>query len=306
MRHAGPTGVSGRCSVVPGSASWSPVEVVEGGMDETALSAHAVRARTTYSAAADHYDLPALSFWDRFGQESVARVPVREGQRVVDLCCGSGASALVAARAVGPTGHVTGIDVAEGLLSLAREKAAAEGLGQITFVHGDATDTGLPGALADAVVCVFGVFFAPDPPAFVAEMWRLVAPGGALAITTWGPRLFEPGNSMFWDTVNQLEPALFKAFSPWDSLTSDEQLGALFAAAGAARPEIEVVPGRHSLDAPGDFWQVVMGSGYRATVDSLDQAKRAELQRVLVARLEADDVRSIVVDVLYAVARKPR
>jgi len=66
------------------------------------------------------------------------------------------------------------------------------------------------------------------------------------------------------------------------------------------------VQGRHSLDAPADFWHVVMGSGYRATVESLDPGRRAELQRTLVARLEAEDVRSIVVDVLYAVARRPR
>src|SRR5690349_1979412 len=44
----------------------------------------------------------------------------------------------------------------------------------------------------DAVVCVFGVFFAPDMTAFAAGMWRLVRPGGMLAITTWGPGLFEP------------------------------------------------------------------------------------------------------------------
>ena len=165
-------------------------------MDDVALSAHAQRARSTYSAAADHYDLPALSFWERFGEQTVVRVPVTRGHRVVDLCCGSGSSALASARATGPEGRVLGIDVSEGLLSLAREKASRDGLDNVEFLHRDATDTRLPDASAVVVVRVFGVFFAPDLARFVAEMWRLVAPGGALAIATWGPGLFEPGNSV--------------------------------------------------------------------------------------------------------------
>lgn len=80
-----------------------------------------------------------------------------------------------------------GIDVADGLLALAREKAAREGLENVEFVHRDATATGLVSEGANVVVCVFGVFFAPDMAAFVAEMWRLVTPGGRLAVTTWGP-----------------------------------------------------------------------------------------------------------------------
>jgi SAM-dependent methyltransferase len=44
--------------------------------------------------------------------------------------------------------------------------------------------------------------------AFAAEMWRLVRPGGHLAITTWGPDLFEPANGIFWESVRAVEPAL--------------------------------------------------------------------------------------------------
>ena len=68
----------------------------------------------------------------------------------------------------------------------------------------DATCTGLPDGAFDAVVCVFGVFFAPDMAAFVQEMWRLVRPGGVLAITTWGPGLFEPASSHSWRCVGEV------------------------------------------------------------------------------------------------------
>jgi hypothetical protein len=67
-------------------------------------SEHARRAARAYGAAADHYDLAALSFWDRFGAATVAGLPLAAGHTVLDLCCGAGASAIPAARLVGPEG----------------------------------------------------------------------------------------------------------------------------------------------------------------------------------------------------------
>ncbi len=147
---------------------------------------HSARAARTYTAAADHYLRPALGFWDQWGAATVARLPLLSGDAVLDVCCGAGASALPAARVVGPAGNVLGLDLAQPLLALARQRSAALGLTNVCFRECDATASGLESGSFDAVVCVFGVFFAADMPAFVAEMWRLVRPGGTLAITTWG------------------------------------------------------------------------------------------------------------------------
>src|SRR6516165_7340430 len=174
-------------------------------IDEPA-SEHAVRASRTYGAAADHYRRPALGFWDRSGAATVSRLRLAPGAAVLDLCCGAGASALPAARAVGPSGRVLGIDVAAPMLELARSRVARDGLANIEFRQGDATGTRLPQGSFDAVVCVFGVFFVPDMTAFTTRMWRLTRPGGALAVTTWGPGLFEPASSLFWEAVGAVEP----------------------------------------------------------------------------------------------------
>src|SRR5215831_4066821 len=176
-----PTGVSKVPSAGPGAAHS------RGPADE-----HVQQAARTYGAAADHYSLPSLSFWDRFGAATVARLPLAPGHRVLDLCCGAGASALPAARAVGPGGQVLGVDVAAPLLELARARAAGEGLANVEFRHCDATRTRLPDGSFDAVVCVFGVFFVRDMAAFAAEMWRLVRPGGVLAVTTWARACSSP------------------------------------------------------------------------------------------------------------------
>ncbi len=99
-------------------------------MPVEAIEREAARA---YGAAADHYRQPALSFWDRFGAATVTRLRLAPGGMVLDLCCGAGASAIPAARAVGPAGRVLGIDVAAPLLELARARAADEGLANIEF-----------------------------------------------------------------------------------------------------------------------------------------------------------------------------
>ena len=266
------------------------------------------RAARTYGAAADHYDQPALGFWDRYGAATVARLGLPAGASVLDVCCGAGASAIPAAQAVGPSGRVLGIDISAPMLELARARAAREGLGHVSFRVGDATHTGLPDGEFDAVVCVFGVFFAPDMAAFVAEMWRLVRPGGVLAITTWGPGLWEPGSSRFWRCVGEAEPALFKAYNPWDEITTPEALAGLFARAGVPSSAVATVAseGRHQLEYPDQFWDIVLGSGYRATVDALSPALRDRVRSQLLAGLRADGVTELRTDVVYGTASRPR
>ena len=270
------------------------------------LDEHAQRAARAYGAAADHYNLPSLSFWDRFGAATVARLPLAPGQRVLDLCCGAGASALPAARAVGAAGQVLGVDLAQPLLDLARARAAGEDLANVEFRHCDATRTQLPDGSFDAVVCVFGVFFVRDMAAFAAEMWRLVRPGGVLAITTWGPGLFEPANSQFWATIGAVAPSLYKAFNPWDEITTTAALAALLARAGAARPSVVAVPGQHHLDHPDQFWDIVLGTGYRGTVDALSPEQRESVRERLLAGLRAAGVTALRTDVVFGTAERPR
>src|SRR4029450_12772909 len=91
------------------------------------------KAAKTYNAAADRYDDPANSFWERFGRRTVERLRPEAGSRGLAVCCGSGASALPAAEIVGPRGSVLGIDLSANLLELARKKAAARGLHNTEF-----------------------------------------------------------------------------------------------------------------------------------------------------------------------------
>lgn len=85
------------------------------------------------------------------------RLSLRPGEVVLDVCCGSGASALPAAEGVGPRGRVLGIDLAPGLIGLAREKAGRLGLENARFREEDFERCAEVDGAFDAVVCVFGI-----------------------------------------------------------------------------------------------------------------------------------------------------
>jgi SAM-dependent methyltransferase len=229
------------------------------------------------------------------------RLPLSSGDAVLDLCCGAGASALPAAQAVGPNGSVLGLDLAEPLLALARRRAANLGLKNASFRQCDATAAGLESGSFDAVVCVFGVFFAADMAAFVREMWRLVRQGGTLAITTWGPDWCEPASSVFWDSVRELEPTLFRAFNPWDAITTAPALTDLLARGGISGATVEATSGQdHELERADDFWDIVLGSGLRATVDALSHEKRDRVREDVISKLRSRGVTRLRNDVVFA------
>ena len=262
------------------------------------------KAESTYDAAADNFDAQPLAFWDRYGRRTVERLSLRRGARVLDVCCGTGASALPAARAVGGEGRVIGVDLAERLLALAREKARAAGQGNVEFRRADMTSLGFEGGEFDAIVCVFGIFFVPDMAAQVAELWRMVRPGGTLAITTWGPRWLAPAYEAWRDAVRRVRPDLYAAFNPWDRITTPDALRELFADAGI--DAVDVVPelGGETLRTPSDFWTIALGSGLRWTIDRLGPEGAREVEREMLAFLESNRVDRVETNVVYAVATK--
>lgn len=146
-------------------------------------------AKAAYNAASDFYNHPVNTFWDRYGQQTVSRLQLEAGARVLDVCCGAGASAIPAARAAGPNGFVLGVDLAENLIELAKSKATELRLDNIEFRVADMLDLDLAPSAFDVVICVFGIFFVPDMQQAIRELWKLLRPAGRLAITTWGATL---------------------------------------------------------------------------------------------------------------------
>lgn len=229
------------------------------------------------------------------------------GQRVVDLGCWPGGWLQVAAAAVGPTGRVVGVDLSARLLELGRDKAARSGLANLEFVEGDMTSTGFPDGSFDRVICVFGISFAPDMEAFAAELWRMVRPGGRLAITSWGPRLWAPMYDVWRTAVRAERPDLVSDFHPWDRITMPASLVRLLSDAGIPRDAVRVLPEFDvwPLRSAHDWWSIVMGTGLRWTMDQLTPEAGARVRAVNLDYARRQDVASVTCNVLYATATKP-
>ena len=258
----------------------------------------------TYNAAAGFFDASPLSFWDHFGRRTIELAALPSGSRVLDVCCGTGASALPAAEAVGPTGKVIGVDLATGLLELARAKADQRGLSNIEFEIGDMLSMRFAVASFDAVVCVFGIFFVPDMGRAVSELWSRVRPSGKLAVTTWGPNFFEPGSHGFWRSIRDVRPDLYKGFNPWDRIDNPLSLRKILDQAGIASPKIIPENRRHSINSAEDWWAIVLGSGYRGTVEQLNLAERQKVKEANLAFIRDEKISAIETNVLYALATK--
>jgi len=260
------------------------------------------QAARTYNAAADSYDSHALGFWDYFGRRTVERLGLTPDAKVLDVCCGSGASAIPAAQLVGPAGEVIGVDLAANLLQLARQKAANLSLENIRFEIGDMLALKYPENMFDAVICVFGIFFVPDMALAVRELWRRIKPGGMLAITTWGKGFCEPANDIFWRTVAELRPDLYKGFNPWDRIDNEVDLVKTLAEAGIQNPKVETENRMHPLGLTRDWWTIVLGSGYRGTIEQLTAAEREDVKTTNLQRLRDVNIREVQTNAIYAVA----
>jgi SAM-dependent methyltransferase len=118
--------------------------------------------------------------------ELVKRAGVRTGQRVLDVACGTGVVSVTAARL---GARVTGLDLTPELLEHARENAHIAGV-EVDWHQGDVEKLPFGDAAFDIVLSEFGHIFAPRPEVAIAEMLRVLRPGGTIAFSTWPPELF--------------------------------------------------------------------------------------------------------------------
>jgi SAM-dependent methyltransferase len=158
----------------------------------------------------------------------------------------------------------------------------------------------------DAVACVFGIFFVPEMEVALRELKRVLRSSGRIAITTWGPRLFEPVNTEFWNAVREVKPELYKGFNPWDRICNEDALKALLAEGGFSEIEVRAESASQPINGPEDWWSMVLGSGYRGTVEQLTDAERDGIKNANFEFIIRSKIKSVEANVLYGKGLKER
>lgn len=265
-----------------------------------------MKVAETFNNAAVHFDAGPLAFWEIYGRRTVEQLHLPPGATVLDVGCGSGAAVLRAAEIVGPQGSVLGIDLALTLLRRGRAKASLRQLTNATFTLGDMTNLGCPERQFDAVLSIFSLFFADNMEKQVSDLWRRVRPGGVLAITTWGPRLFEPVYGKWREFLARESFSLTSLDQPWEGISSPHSLRDLLQRRGVNEVTIISERGSQALHSPEEWWTIVLGSGLRGPIDELRKDAVERLRQVAVDWVRTHTVRAVETNVLYAIARKNR
>jgi arsenite methyltransferase len=135
-------------------------------------------------SAAEQDELPAEAVAASLGCGNPIMVAeLREGETVLDLGSGGGIDVLLSARRVGATGFAYGLDMTDEMLDLARSNAAKAGATNVEFVKGIIEDIPLPDASVDVVISNCVINLSPDKTAVLAEMFRVLKPGGRIGIS---------------------------------------------------------------------------------------------------------------------------
>ncbi|MGB6915040.1 MAG: class I SAM-dependent methyltransferase [Pseudolabrys sp.] len=205
----------------------------------------------------------------------------RPSERVLDVACGTGVVARIAATRVGPTGTVVGIDLNPGMLSLARSLVSRDSRsgGQLQWQEASADKLPFPDGSFNVVYCQLGLQFFADRPAALREMRRVLGTEGRLALMVWRGIHESPGFAVLADAlqrhVGQAAAAIMRA--PF-GLTNADELEALVRAAGFQNVAVQQRSGTVRFPSVERFvLSYVAGSPLAGPVSQADDAARAGL-----------------------------
>ena len=147
--------------------------------------------RHGWEEVAVEYAKDRLGIFGRYAERLLDLLHLPSGSRMLDVGCGNGAVTLQATNRVGSEGRVTGSDIAAAMLRIGKAKAEEEKT-DVTFCQMDAERLSFANASFDGVTCAFSLFQFQDMNQALAEMWRVMKPGGRLGLSNWGPGYFTP------------------------------------------------------------------------------------------------------------------
>ena len=211
------------------------------------------------------------------------------GEKVLDLAAGPGLLARDAARRVLPDGWVLASDIAENMLAEGQCRAAAEGLPDLLAAACDAEHLAFADASVDVALVGLGLFIFPDPAKALAELHRVLRPGGRIALSVWGPRDAVPLIARAQDCIARLLPPPKVARPTVFRLGEADVLAKLLEDAGFS--DVSITPHTFAcrFESADDYWQAFLdlAGGAAESLSRLPDAMQARLRAAV-----ADDLAS--------------
>jgi ubiquinone/menaquinone biosynthesis C-methylase UbiE len=219
----------------------------------------------------------------------VKAAALRAGERVLDIACGTGIVARIAARRLGNRGSIFGLDTNAPMLATARAAATAEGAA-VEWREGDALEQPFTDGAFEVVLCQQGLQFFPDKPRGLREMHRVLRPGGRIVLSVWGPIERSPGFAVLDEALTRLldpQAGGLIASGPF-SFSDADQLRTLIASANFQ--DIAIRRATKTLRSPSVEEFVLgflSGSALAGVVGDMDEGARAALLAEVAAKLAA-------------------
>jgi ubiquinone/menaquinone biosynthesis C-methylase UbiE len=229
------------------------------------------------------YLVPAVTaLW---AADLVDGAALQPGERVLDVACGTGVVARIAAERVGPTGRVAALDLNPGMLAVARSLPAVTGV-VIEWHEGSALALPFPQSAFDVVLCQLGLQFFPDRPMALQEIHRVLVPDGRLALNVFGPLEHNPATHALTTALDRhVGPAASVAKRTEHALADTEQLRRLITDAGFGDVVIRTASKLVHFPSPADYVRIQLAATPLAGLFAQDDVAGKEC---LVAALVED------------------
>ena len=244
---------------------------------------------TAYDDGAADFERLAPSLWNPMGNALVAAADIALGDRVLDACCGSGATTIPAAQFAGPNGVVDGVDLSGELLALNQAKADTLSLAGVRLTRADA-GTWTSDVPYDAVLCAYAVFLLPDMDAAAAHLVSQLRSGGRFALSVWQEGAGSPFNELLWKACLQERPELADTQQPQAEnlrrLDTPGKLTSWLESLGLTDVTVTPTPGRVQLSG-SLAWSLVLGSTFRTQLPE-DPAALERVRTAFLAELGED------------------